>query len=105
TVAGLGIYAWILYQVGWSRLVLSTWGLQGLILVDDLAVLFPYVLIQLLIWSGLYFAERALHNISDYPRLPRYLALKTRQNVALVLPVVLIFVLRKDLIARLWPQW
>ena len=47
TVAGLGIYAWILYRVGWSNLVLSTWGLQGLILVDDLAVLFPYVLIQL----------------------------------------------------------
>lgn len=105
TVAGLGIYAWILYHVGWSKLVLSTWGLQGLILVDDLAVLFPYVLIQLMIWSGLYFAERALHDARSFPRLPLYLALKTRQAVGLVLPVVLIFVLRQDLIARLWPQW
>ena len=59
TVAGLGVYAWILYEVGWSKLVLSTWGLRGLILVDDLAVLFPFLLVQLLIWSGLYVAERA----------------------------------------------
>ncbi len=105
TVAGLGVYAWILYKVGWSKLVLTTWGLQGSVLADDLAVLFPYVLIQLLIWSGLYFAERALHDIRGYPGLPLYLGLKTRQAVGLVLPVVLIFVLRQDLIARLWPQW
>ena len=41
TVAGLAIYAWIIHLVGWPRLVLSNWGLQGLVLVDDLAVLLP----------------------------------------------------------------
>src|SRR5208283_3456785 len=30
TVAGLAIYAWIVYLVGWPRLVQSNWGLQGL---------------------------------------------------------------------------
>ena len=39
TVAGLAIYALIIHVLGWSRLVLSTAGLQGLVLVDDLAVL------------------------------------------------------------------
>ena len=42
TVAGLAIYAWIVHVVGWSKLVLSTWGLQGLFLVDDLAILSPF---------------------------------------------------------------
>ena len=61
TVAGLAIYAWIIYRVGWPRIVLSSWGLQGLVLVDDLAILLPYFAIQLLTWSGLYLGEHALH--------------------------------------------
>jgi STE24 endopeptidase len=105
TALGLGVYAWIIYDVGWSKLVLSNWGLQGAILIDDLAIFSPYIVIQLIIWSGLYFAERALHDVSGYPRFPVCLALKTRQAFGLVLPVVLIFVLRQDLLARLWPSW
>jgi STE24 endopeptidase len=105
TVVGLGVYALIVHVLGWSRLVLSTAGLQGLFLVDDLAVFFPYIVIQFLTWAGLYFAERALHGSRNYPRLPVYLLLRTRQSVGLVLPVVLIFILRQDLFARFWPDW
>src|SRR5271166_4507925 len=105
TVAGLAIYAWIVFMVGWPRLVLSSWGLQGLVLVDDLAILLPFFAIQLITWSGLYLAERALHGERVFPRLPTYLALKARQSAGLVMPVVLIFVLRQDLCPRLWPQW
>jgi len=105
TVAGLAIYAWIIYLVGWPRLVLSNWGLEDLVLVDDLAVLLPFFAIQLITWSGLYLAERALHDERVFPRLPTYLALKARQSAGLVLPVVLIFVIRQDLCPRLWPQW
>ena len=103
--AGLAIYAWIIYLVGWPRLVLSNWGLQGLVLVDDLAVLLPFFAIQLITWSGLYLAERALHDSGVFPRLPTYLALKARQSAGLILPVVLIFVIRQDLCPGLWPQW
>jgi STE24 endopeptidase len=105
TVAGLAVYAWIISPLGWSVLVLSGWGLQSLVLVDDLAILLPYVVIQLVIWSGLYFAERALHNPRDFPRLPLYLTLKARQSIGLVLPVVLIFEVRQDAFSRLWPVW
>ena len=66
TVAGLTIYAWIIYLVGWPRLVLSNWGLQGLVLVDDLAILLPFFAIQLITWSGLYLAERALHDDAHF---------------------------------------
>ncbi len=105
TVLGLATYAAILYVVGWSHLVLSTWGLQGLILVDDLAVFLPYLVIQVVIWLGLYPAERALHDERRYPALRVYLALKTRQAFGLVLPVVLIFFVRQDVFARFWPDW
>ncbi len=105
TVAGLAIYAWIIYLVGWPRLVLSDWGLQGYVLVDDLALLLPYFAIQIISWSGLYLAEHALHDSRAFPRLPRYLALKARQTAGLVLPVVLVFLIRLDVCSRLWPRW
>jgi STE24 endopeptidase len=105
TLVGLAVYAWIVSPLGWSGLVLSGWGLQGLVLVDDLAILLPYIVIQLIIWSGLYFADRALHNPRNFPRLPLYLTLKSRQSIGLVLPVVLIFVVRQDVFSRLWPLW
>ena len=105
TLAGLAVYGWIISPLGWSGLVLSGWGLQGLVLVDDLAILLPYIVIQLIIWTGLFFAERAIHDRRNFPRLPLYLTLKTRQSIGLVLPVVLIFVVRQDLFSRLWPLW
>ncbi len=105
TVAGLAIYAWMIYRVGWPRLVLSQWGLQGLVVVDDLAILLPYFAIQLITWSGLYLGEHALHDSRTFPRLPTYLVLKARQATGLVLPVVLIFLIRQDVCSRLWPRW
>ena len=68
TVAGLAIYAWIIYLVGWPRLVLSNWGLQGLVLVDDLAVLLPFFAIQLITWSGLYLGRARSPRRSAYFR-------------------------------------
>ncbi|MFO0891554.1 MAG: M48 family metallopeptidase [Isosphaeraceae bacterium] len=105
TLLSLGTYAWILYRAGWSDLVLSRWGLQGLVLLDDLAVFLPYILIQLLVWTGQHRAERALHANQPFPRVGSYLTLRVRQSIGLILPVVLIFVFRQDVFARLWPQW
>jgi STE24 endopeptidase len=105
TVLGLVVYTWIVHVVGWSRLVLTNCGLQGSFLVDDLAVFLPYIVIQLLCWAGLSLAERALHGQRDFPPLPRYLSLKSRQAIGLILPVVLIFIVRQDFFARFWPEW
>lgn len=105
TLIGLLVYAAIVHALGWSGLVLSVAGLQGLILIDDVAILLPYIAIQLLTWAGLYAAERSLHGARTFPRLPTYLLLRTRQSLGLVLPVVLIFVLRQDVFGRLWPRW
>ena len=101
----LVVYAWIVHVVGWSKLVMATWGFQNLFLVDDLAILSPFIVMQLFLWAGLFFSERALHDSRLYPRLPVYLWLKARQSVGLILPVVLIFIVRQDLFARFWPEW
>jgi STE24 endopeptidase len=108
TIISLLVFAWIIHSVGWSKLVRTNWGLGGLVLIDDLVVFLPYLLIQLLIWWGLFFAERALqinHSLSPPSGLGRYLTLKTRQSVGLILPVIVLYVIRRDVIERFWPEW
>ena len=108
TALSLVVYGLIIHWVGWSRVVHTNWGLDNYILLDDLVVFLPYVLIQLLIWWGLFFAERAFQLRSGNVlagRLGRYLLLRSRQSIGLILPVVLLYVVRRDIIARLWPRW
>jgi STE24 endopeptidase len=108
TMLSLVVYAWIIHSVGWSKLVRTNWGLSGVVLVDDFFIFLPYLLIQLLVWWGLYFAERALQVRQGWglPRgLGRYLFSKTRQSLGLILPVILIYVIRRDVFAHYFPAW
>src|SRR5262249_30213439 len=88
TMLSLVVYAWIIHCVGWSKLVRGSWGLDGAILVDDIAVFLPFLMIQLLVWWGLYFADRALQvhqGIGVDQGLSRYLLRKGRQSLGLTL--------------------
>ena len=108
TFLSLVVYGWIIHSVGWSKLVGTNWGLDGMILLDDVVIFLPYVLIQLLVWWGLFFAERALQIRQGTGRergLGRYLVLKGRQSVGLTMPVILMYVLRRDVVRRLFPAW
>ena len=71
-----------------------------MILFDDMVVFLPFVMIQLLVWWGLFFAERALQirqGIGVDRGLGRYLVLKGRQSLGLTLPGhPLMYVLRRD---------
>ena len=108
TVLSLIVYGWIIHWVGWSKMVRTNWGLGGSILIDDVMVFLPYLSIQLLVWWGLFFAERALQ-LRQGPQaangLGRYLILKTRQSLGLILPVVLLYVIRRDVLGRYFPGW
>ena len=107
TVLSLVVFGWIIHSVGWAKLVRTNWGLGGLILVDDIVVFLPYLCIQLLVWWGLFYAERALqirHDPNSASRLGLHLILKARQSL-LVLPVVLLYVIRRDVVARIFPGW
>ncbi len=108
TLVSLLVYGWIIHWVGWSKLVSENWGLAGLVLVDDFLIFLPYLCIQLLVWWGLFFAERAL-SIGERPReasqLGRYMVLKSRQSLGLTLPVILLYVVRRDVLGRYFPYW
>src|SRR5436190_16579696 len=65
TLFSLVVYGWIIHSVGWSRVVRTNWGLGGWVLIDDLVVFLPYLLIQVLVWWGLFFAERSLQIRAD----------------------------------------
>jgi STE24 endopeptidase len=109
-VLTLGVYAGILYGAGWPGVVRFGLGQGDPILVDDLLILLPYFVAQLLGWWGLYGAERALapsgrHDSGSRVTLGRFLALKARQSLGLVLPGVLVFSLGHDLARQNWPGW
>ena len=108
----LGVYAGILYQAGWPIVVRSGFGLGDAILIDDLLILLPFFLAQVLGWWGLYAAERALRPAgvpgsgrAPVPHLGRFLTLKVRQSLGLVLPGILVFSLGQDLARQPWPRW
>jgi STE24 endopeptidase len=109
-LATLGVYGGILYEARWPAVVRSGFGLGDAILVDDLLILLPFFLAQLVGWWGLYAAERALrpagtNGASRVANLGRFLTLKVRQSLGLVLPGVLVFSLGQDLARQRWPFW
>ncbi|MGO9465327.1 MAG: M48 family metallopeptidase [Isosphaeraceae bacterium] len=108
TIFSLVVYGWIIHSVGWSKVVRANWGLGACVMVDDILVLLPFLLIQLLVWWGLYIADRALQARYETARassLGRHLTLKARHSLGLMLPIILLYVVRRDMIARIWPAW
>jgi STE24 endopeptidase len=108
TILSLVVFGWIIHFVGWSKMVRTNWGLGDLALVDDFVVFLPYLTIQLLVWWGLFFAERALQirqGSNSGGRLGRYMTLKARQSLGLILPVILLYVIRRDVLDRFFPSW
>ena len=92
TLAG---YAWVIYGLSWPEVVRSGLGLRDAILLDELLILLPFVLAQVAGWWGLYLGERALRTPGLPLRRPvgvgRYLVLRARQTLGMVLPAALIF--------------
>src|SRR5262249_13808329 len=108
TAVALLVYGWIIHSVGWPRLVGANWGFEGLGILRDIVIFLPFIIIQLLIWWGQFLAERALQaRVAARPgaRLLGYLASRSRQSLGLILPMILLFVIRRDVISRLWPAW
>lgn len=108
SLATVASFGWMIHFGGWPGLVLGTWGWRGSILVDDALLLAPFLGMQFLSWWGTFYGERAIHGLPPSHmgyRVGRHLYLRERQSLALVLPIVTIFVIRNDLLGRLWPSW
>lgn len=108
SLVALLVYGWIIHSAGWSRVVRTNWGLEGFGLINDVLIFAPFVVIQLLVWCGQFLAERALQlrlGTATRAQLGRYLFSRSRQTLGLLLPVILLFVVRRDVLRRIWPSW
>ena len=102
-VLSLAVFAAIIYELDWPRVVRSGLGLGDPVLLDDALILLPFLLAQVAGWWGVYAAERALRPSRGPVGLGRYLWLKARQSMGMVLPVAGLFALGSDLVHRRWP--
>jgi STE24 endopeptidase len=101
----LAYYAWVIYGLGWPRVVGWGLGLRGALLADEILIFLPFLLAQLAVWWGLFAAERALRGPERARGMVHSLVRRARQSMGLVLPVALAYVLARDLLRRYWPEW
>lgn len=99
----LGVFGWAIEWLEWPRLVAWNFGLRKLILVDEAVTLLPFLIAQVLGWWGLYGAERSLRPSVSELRIDRYLVLKARQSLGLILPMAIIYGLGRDLLRWVYP--
>ncbi|MGE5756168.1 MAG: M48 family metallopeptidase [Planctomycetaceae bacterium] len=103
-VLSLAAFGATVHGLGWPAVVRSGFGLGDAVLIDDALILLPFLLAELAAWWVLHAAERALRpSRTDGPA--RYLMLKARQSLGLVLPGLLLIGLGQDLARRQWPRW
>ena len=105
---GLLLFGLLIHLRNWPRAVRSGFPTGDPILVDDALIFLPFILIQLAGWWGLYAAERVLREARgfDSPRLDgvgRFLWLKSRQSLGMILPVAVVYGLGTDIIRYAWP--
>ncbi|MFO0952183.1 MAG: M48 family metallopeptidase [Isosphaeraceae bacterium] len=106
-VLSLFVYGWVIHTLDWPRVVRSGFGLGDAVLVDDVLILLPFLLAQAAGWWGVYAAEHAIRVVRGLGHpgsLGRYLWLKARQSLGMVLPVAGAYGLGTDLVHRFWPE-
>ncbi len=100
----VGVYGLMIYRLEWPRVVRSWFGQGDPILIDDALILAPFLIAQVTGWYGVYVAERALRPSRGPTGPGRYLWLKARQSMGMILPVAGLFALGSDLVHRRWPE-
>ena len=103
----LAAFAATIHLLDWPEIVEDALGLRGWVVLDEAAMLGPYLLMLLLQWVGLYPAERLLKlaglRFPSYGNLFGYVLLKARRSLGLVIPVALLFAVVQDLDVRYRP--
>jgi len=107
TGCSLASYAWIVHGLEWPGVVRGNWGLNDWYLVDDALIILPFLIMQLLTWTGLFAAEGSLRRLDrEAPiRLSRHLVLRFRQSLGLISPVILLYLVRQQMTRWLGTGW
>jgi STE24 endopeptidase len=100
-------YAGLIHRLDWPRVVEWGFGMRGAVVIDEALILLPFLVAQLATWWGVYDAERALWSARSKGTLPprwRWVVLRARQSMGIVLPVALVYAAAHDLIRRVRPE-
>lgn len=96
----LVVFAWLIHGLGWPDFVRSGMGLRGVVVVEKLTILAPFLIAEFLGWWGLYPAARASRLVGASSGAATYLSRKARTAFGMMLPVIALFWVGSDL-ARL----
>ncbi len=87
----LVVFTWLIHGLGWPDFVRSGMGLRGTFVVDELTILSPFLIMEVLGWWGLYPAARASRVIGASSGAGSYLVRKARMSFGMILPAVVLF--------------
>ena len=97
----LVVFTWLIHGLGWPDFVRSGMGLRGTFVVDELTILSPFLIAEVLGWWGLYPAARASRVIGSSAGAGAYLLRKARTAFGMILPAVVLFWAGSSLSRRL----
>jgi STE24 endopeptidase len=100
----LGVYAWLIHGLRWPSAVRIGMGLRGSLVLDEIMILLPYLVAELLGWWALFPAMRASRMPATPERPLAYVILKARQTFGMVLPLVILFWVGDRLTRRALPE-
>jgi STE24 endopeptidase len=102
--SAVGLFAWALFDRDWAGVAVAAAGVDRAILIDELAILAPFLLMQVVAWLATYPAERALgRGGRGAPSLRDHVGLRLRQCLGMLLPLVVMYGLGHDLMERWAP--
>ncbi len=97
----LAVFAWLIHGLGWPDLVKAGMGLRDAFVVDEVLILLPFLMAEVVGWWGLYPAARASRIVGTTSGAGTYLVRKARMTFGLVLPAVVLFWAGNDATRRL----
>jgi STE24 endopeptidase len=100
----LGVYTWLIHGLRWPSAVRVGMGLRGSLVLDEIVILLPYLVAEVLGWWALFPAMRASRMPATPERPLAYLILKARQTFGMVLPLVMLFWVGDRLTRRAMPE-
>ena len=101
TFLSLVVYGWIIHSVGWSKMVRTNWGLGGVILFDDFVVFLPFRHDSASGLVGVVLRRAGLSQSGSRVQRAGWAdtwCSRGRQSLGLTLPVILLYVVGRDVI-------
>lgn len=100
----LTVFGWTLSTLDWPRVVAWGMNLRGVPLVEQVAILTPFLAGQFVIWAGLYFSESSLRLAVADQGLASYVIRRARQSFGMIVPVALLYYVSREIVQRGLPS-